>query len=299
MLSAERGPERTGYVVKVYPRFSETFIVRELLAREAQGEDLVVAALRPTTDPRFHDMISKVQAPVSWIPHELRSSRRLWEAVNQAQHLPGLTATLPELLAEDFDVAGQAVLLARWAAQRRVTHLHAHFASLPGRTTRLAARLAGIPYSVTAHAKDLFHADVDRRRLHAVLVDAQHVVTVSDHNVAWIGREHPAALERVRRVYNGLDLGDLQYRDPTDRPPVVSAVGRPCVSTPVTGIPEVVRDGETGLLVPERDPFALADALQRLLQDPPLRHRLSAGGRALVEAEFDVLAFWASPLGAF
>src|SRR3712207_8582814 len=46
-------------------------------------------------------------------------------------------------------------------------------------------------------------------------------------------------------------------------------------STPVTGIPEVVRDGETGLLVGERDPRALADALQRLLEDAPLRVRLA------------------------
>jgi len=43
------------------------------------------------------------------------------------------------------------------------------------------------------------------------------------------------------------------------------ALGTPCVSTAVTGIPEIVRHGETGLIVPERDPEALADALRRLL----------------------------------
>ncbi len=45
---------RIGYVLKVYPRFSETFIVTEILAREAQGDDLRIYALRPTTDARFH-----------------------------------------------------------------------------------------------------------------------------------------------------------------------------------------------------------------------------------------------------
>ena len=45
---------RTGYVLKVYPRFSETFIVTEILAREALGDDLGIYALRPTTDSRFH-----------------------------------------------------------------------------------------------------------------------------------------------------------------------------------------------------------------------------------------------------
>ena len=49
-----QGAPRIGYVLKVYPRFSETFIVTEILAREAQGEDLSIYALRPTTDARFH-----------------------------------------------------------------------------------------------------------------------------------------------------------------------------------------------------------------------------------------------------
>ncbi|MDQ3469855.1 MAG: colanic acid biosynthesis glycosyltransferase WcaL, partial [Actinomycetota bacterium] len=193
---------RTGYVVKVYPRFSETFIVREILAREAAGEDIAIASLRPTSDARFHDLLAKVRAPVSWIAHDQRSASRLWEALRQLPDLPGAHAALPELFAEDHDVAVQAVTLAGWARAERITHLHAHFASLPGRTTRLAARLAGVPYSVTAHAKDLFHDDVDRARLGTVLADAHHVITVSDHNVQWIGDRFPAAGEHVHRVYN-------------------------------------------------------------------------------------------------
>ena len=45
---------RIGYVLKVYPRFSETFVVTEILAREAAGDELAIYALRPTTDARFH-----------------------------------------------------------------------------------------------------------------------------------------------------------------------------------------------------------------------------------------------------
>jgi glycosyltransferase involved in cell wall biosynthesis len=66
------------------------------------------------------------------------------------------------------------------------------------------------------------------------------------------------------------------------------ALGTPVVSTDVTGIPEVVRDGETGLQVPQRDPPALAAALDRLLADPELRVRLASGGRRLIEAEFNI-----------
>ncbi len=66
------------------------------------------------------------------------------------------------------------------------------------------------------------------------------------------------------------------------------ASGLPVVSTPVSGIPEVVRDGETGFLVPEHDPPAVADALARLLADPDLARRLGAAGRDFVREEFDL-----------
>jgi glycosyltransferase involved in cell wall biosynthesis len=65
------------------------------------------------------------------------------------------------------------------------------------------------------------------------------------------------------------------------------ATGRPVVSCPVSGIPELVRDGETGLLVPSDHPAALAAAIRRLADDEPLRLRLGAQGRALVERQHD------------
>ncbi len=66
------------------------------------------------------------------------------------------------------------------------------------------------------------------------------------------------------------------------------ASGIPSVSCPVTGIPDLVVDDRTGLLAPERDPVALADALEKLAQDESLRRRLSADGRAWVEKNFDI-----------
>jgi glycosyltransferase involved in cell wall biosynthesis len=66
------------------------------------------------------------------------------------------------------------------------------------------------------------------------------------------------------------------------------ALGTPCVSSDVTGIPEIVRHDETGLIAQAGDAVALADALERLLTDAGLRTRLSQAGRALVEREFDI-----------
>jgi glycosyltransferase involved in cell wall biosynthesis len=65
------------------------------------------------------------------------------------------------------------------------------------------------------------------------------------------------------------------------------AAGLPVVSTAVSGIPELVEDGRTGLLVGPDDPEALADAVWRLAEDPPLADRLAEAGRATVAERFD------------
>jgi glycosyltransferase involved in cell wall biosynthesis len=64
------------------------------------------------------------------------------------------------------------------------------------------------------------------------------------------------------------------------------AMGVPVVSTRISAIPELVRDGETGLLVAPRNPEALADAMVRLLTDVPLRETIIPAARAEVAERF-------------
>ena len=66
------------------------------------------------------------------------------------------------------------------------------------------------------------------------------------------------------------------------------AMGTPCISTPVTGIPEIVFHEQTGLMVPERNETVLADACERLLSDRKLAVELSANARQLIESQFDI-----------
>jgi len=66
------------------------------------------------------------------------------------------------------------------------------------------------------------------------------------------------------------------------------AAGLPVVASSVGGVPELVVDGETGLLVPPDDPHALAAAIERLLDDSALRRRLGAAGRTRVWEHFDL-----------
>jgi glycosyltransferase involved in cell wall biosynthesis len=66
------------------------------------------------------------------------------------------------------------------------------------------------------------------------------------------------------------------------------AVGLPVVATNVSGVGELVEDGRSGLLVDERDPVALAEAIAMIARDRPLRWRLAAHGRERVRGEFDL-----------
>ena len=78
---------------------------------------------------------------------------------------------------------------------------------------------------------------------------------------------------------------------------LLEALGAGCavVATRVAGIPDVIRDGENGLLVPERDPAALASALTRLHHEPQTRRQLGAAARRTVEETFT----WGAAVSAF
>lgn len=218
---------RVGYVLKVYPRFSETFVVTEILARETRGTEIEIFSLRPPADSRFHDTLARVSAPVTYVPR-IRRPDDLWSVLATAgAELPLLPRALPELLAADAEDAGQAVDLAVRVRRAGLTHLHAHFGSVATTVARLASLLTGVRYSFTAHAKDIFHESVDPADLRRKLAGAAHAVTVSDWNAAYLADRYGADAARVHRVYNGLDLDAFPF-DPgaADRPPVVAAVGR-------------------------------------------------------------------------
>ena len=65
MLPSEHG--RVGYVLKRYPRYSETFIVNEILAHEAAGLSVEILTFNPPNDDHFQDLISQVKAPVTYL----------------------------------------------------------------------------------------------------------------------------------------------------------------------------------------------------------------------------------------
>lgn len=220
-----------GYVLKMYPRFSETFVVSEILAREAAGERVVIFSLRPPTDTRFHAELARVKAPVIQISRT-SSPSKLWQGLAELAQCPeladGLRVNFPKLLNEHVDDALQAALVARAAQQHGVRHLHAHFASVATNVARLAGSIAGLPYSFTAHAKDIFHEDVDQDELEQKFAQSHHAITISEYNLLDLQRRFPDSTANLRLVRNGLNLERFPYQPQREHGevPRILAVGR-------------------------------------------------------------------------
>ncbi|MGH9162701.1 MAG: glycosyltransferase, partial [Vicinamibacteraceae bacterium] len=222
-------PDRSsvGYVVKRYPRLSETFIVNEILAHEAAGAPVEIFSLRPCCDTHFQDAIARVRAPVTYLPSDSLRSNDFWSMLQHAAcRVPDIWSAVSEMPAAVARDVWQAAVLAQHVVERRILHLHAHFATAPTTVAMMAARMAGITFSFTAHARDIYGPEVRPDDLHRKLERAAAVITVSDYNVDHLHRAYGAAAERVTRVYNGIPLDEFIYQPPEDRAPIVLAVGR-------------------------------------------------------------------------
>jgi len=221
------GTLKIGYVVKRYPRFSETFIVSEILAHEAAGADVRIFALRPSFDTHFQDVIARVRAPVAYLGCDNIRTTDFWLHVTAAaaEYPAAAEVFLPGTGETPLEVC-QGIALARAAISAGLNHLHAHFATSATAVARIASRLSGIPFSFTAHAKDIYHDSVDNRGFTRKLQDASACVTVSDFNLEFLRERHRAPAGRAVRIYNGVHLSDFPYRSPAERGPVIIGVGR-------------------------------------------------------------------------
>ncbi|MCZ7573794.1 MAG: glycosyltransferase [Ardenticatenaceae bacterium] len=415
---------KVAYVMSRFPKLTETFILYEILALEQQGVQVelypllraratVVHAEGASLWKKLIERVSKPQGTVVMHPEATPLverahfqpflSRRILRAHlhflrRKPQAYLGTLWTLlranwgsPNFFVGALGIFPKTVYFASLMETDGITHVHAHFANHPAAAAFIIHRLAGIPYSFTAHGADL---QVDQHMLREKVAEAAFVVTISNHNKELIvttcgdefrdklvvihcgvdtqvfqprGADHhrarlpgPFTILCIGTMYEvkghtylieacrllkerGVNFVCRLVGDGPDRPRLVEQVaqaglaaqmhfdgtrtrrqvaellqqadvlsvpsipttsgrregipvvlmeamasGVPVVASGISGIPELVDDGQSGLLVPPRDAVALADALKRLHDDLGLRRRLGQGGRDTVTRKFDL-----------
>jgi glycosyltransferase involved in cell wall biosynthesis len=409
------------YVLKGYPRASEAFITSEILRLERAGIPLRLFVIKRDEDA--NDCVARhVRAIPDYLPPTAPVSdttMRRWLVEHLGRFMPGLRRVArqrPLGLSRAFLAAGCQAVRARptaWSGPRKVyvkeflqaaaladrvlraadvRHLHAQFAHGATTVTWLAAMIVGVPFSFTAHAKDIYAAELNpagllRRKLAAarfaitcteanrqhlerlgtrtpiycfyhglnaaftelVAIPTERAGPANSLRLLGVGRlvakkgfdvfvqacrtlvdqgvplearivgEDGDAGSSVRRRVAELGLHDHveivgamapaallgEYRRATvfclpcriagngDRDGIPNvlleamACGLPVVTTPVSGITELVSNTVNGLLIPPNDPDATARAVLRLYRHPSLAAEMAREGQATVRERFD------------
>ncbi|MDH5750552.1 MAG: glycosyltransferase, partial [Rhodospirillales bacterium] len=262
------------FVLKGYPRLSETFIAQEILSLERRGLDIRLISLRHPTDARIHPVHREIKAKVSYLPEYLyREPLRVYRAWLKVRKRPGYPAARALWLRDlprdptpnRIRRFGQALVLAAELPED-VTHIHAHFLHTPASVARYAARILGLGWSCSAHAKDIWTTPEWEKR--EKLADCQWLVTCTRLNADHL-RNLAADPDKVDLVYHGLDLSRFP-------PPAADPSGRNGRSPT-----DPVRILSVGRVVEKKGYPLLLKALARLPDDLCWRFVHVGGGKGL------------------
>ncbi|NVK44089.1 MAG: glycosyltransferase family 4 protein [Oceanospirillaceae bacterium] len=198
-------------VLKGYPRLSETFIAQEIRALERRGLRITLASLRHPTDVARHPIHDEIEAEVLYLPEYLHQEpARVLRAWWRARRLPGYRDCMRHWWQDwrrdrsrnRIRRLGQALVLAT-ELPPGTEQLYAHFLHTPASVTRYCALLTGLPWSASAHAKDIWTSQA--WELREKLAELQWLATCTEANHRYLSDLSPAP-ERVHLVYHGLDF---------------------------------------------------------------------------------------------
>jgi glycosyltransferase involved in cell wall biosynthesis len=171
------------YVLRYWPALTETFVAREVAELTRRGVPVAVASLGTRADSELSE-----PSPVPTFDARAAGPLATWSSRARNRH-PALTRLADEQ-------SPKAAARAAWLAERSgVSRTHAHFCGEAAEVARAVAEVAGVPFSVTVHAADLFKP---RPSLPDLLRAARPVVTVCEHHRRWIEREYGVRAEIVR-----------------------------------------------------------------------------------------------------
>lgn len=256
-IRQNRQPE-IAYILKAFPRTSETFIANEIHVLEMLGVRLAIYSVKRLDNQKRHGSVSQIRAQVTYLPEA--------EPVNEGPFIKWLVDTLPRFARAHWRLfrkrpVGYAAALgtalsmcfryrdSKFALPRKVFFkeflqagyiacqvletptvrlLHAHFCHGATTIAMLASRVSGLPFSFTAHAKDIYlkslnPGDLLERKMSL----ARFAVTCTAANQLYLDGIR-SSNSRLHTVYHGLDLS--LFTPPTHRSsttvPLILSVGR-------------------------------------------------------------------------
>ena len=233
-------PDNIAIILKGYPRLSETFIAQEVRALEQRGIHIHLFSLRHPTDSTSHPVHSEIQAPVVYLPEYVKDDifrvLRAWWRVRRQE---GYRKALRQLLRDfrrDFSSNrlrrfAQALVLADEVPDS-IGLYYSHFMHTPASVTYYASMINDIPWSISAHAKDIWTIPEWEKR--EKLASCKWLVTCTASNATHL-RSLTDDADKVSLLYHGLDfnrfdehVGPASNRDGSDQSQTVEliSVGR-------------------------------------------------------------------------
>lgn len=400
-----------GMILKGYPRISETFISNEIRLLEKRGVKIHIISMRKPRENFTHKSVKEIKADVSYLPSELddcmeklfgTTDMEAWlkdprynvdheykqraDIIQERYSANKTDATLKHLLQAEY-------IIEKILPDSNITHIHAHFAHSPTSVARNVSLLSGLPFSFTAHAKDIYTQASEK--IADKIGSAEFAVTCTGYNCKYLQNISPEG-KPIHKVYHGIDLSlfssnrtteakspyniltvarfttkkgiptilkalkeldsrgiDFNYRivgegderkktlemvtelgishrvewlgtrpheevleeykkadlftlgceiapngDRDGIPNVLAesmAMSVPIVTTDISGIPELIENGKSGLLVSPKDHIAMADAMEKMLTDNKFRSLVIPAALKRVHKVFDN-SYWIEKL---
>ena len=391
-LYEEQTKKRIGYIASLFPCWSETFILNEIIELEKNGVDITIFSLRSDlenfiqeeTEPYLKKTIygNLTKCIVYGVLHialnPIIMISLFWMVVRKKHR------NLKELAKYIWCIFTGAYF-AKVALSKKLSHIHAHFATYSAFTALVISRLTKIPFTFTAHAHDIF---IDKTFLKELTEEAEKVITISQYNKQYIIDYCKNGIaDKIQVIHCGIKInGDIQnhrinnntytivsigrltkmkgfeylihacshiqgripfkchiigdgplrsellklitklglqkqvflngfidnkkvkkiLQDATlftlpciwdniegqDGIPLVlmeaMALGTPVIASAISGIPELIENEKTGLLVKPGDDKELAEKITRLINDKSLQERITQEARIKIENEFNI-----------
>jgi len=384
---ARDGIMKIGYVLTVFPKLSETFVMNEMVELMQRKHEISVFSISRPNERIVQPEVNAYNLTAK--THYLPFVSELVPTLSNTISLDATTGKRPEFsAARRLYCVAAARFFSRIVRRLDLDIIHAHFANQATYTAMLMSKYAGIPFTFTAHAIDLFdNPNVDSMKEKAAKSSA--IITISYFNRNYIHKLTGTSLERIhvvracvldkfkdfrretqkgnrRRILTvarlvetkGIRYGilavkkltkrfpDIEYRivgsgpleaeldflvkslnlennvrmlGELDAPLLVDefekaalfllpcvrtasgdmdgipvslmeamCLGIPAISTNISGIPELIEDGKSGLLVEQKNAGQLAEAIETLLLDEGFASKIGCEGRKKVEESFNI-----------